>query len=241
VRTARKLLLLRKRAAGDTSPLLTDLVAYWKLDETSGTRFDSAGSNNLADNNTVGFAGGKIGNAASFVAANSENLDGGDILDIGNDSLTVSCWFKTTSPGGELNVTPLVGKPFAGGKQGRYAIALENGKVTVPIQDAPGAGPSRDVMTVETYNDGLWHFAIMVVDHATGVYLYVDNVLEASSLGALAATLNTTDPFLIGFYTGIAAYMDGEIDEVGVWRRALTASEITQLYNSGAGLTYPFV
>jgi hypothetical protein len=32
----------------------------------------------------------------------------------------------------------------------------------------------------------------------------------------------------------------GSIDEVGIWKRALTADEVTTLYNSGDGLTYPF-
>ncbi len=44
---------------------LTDnLSAYWKLDEASGTRVDSAGSNDLTSNNSVGQAVGKLGNAS---------------------------------------------------------------------------------------------------------------------------------------------------------------------------------
>src|SRR5262249_31508245 len=34
-------------------------------------------------------------------------------------------------------------------------------------------------------------------------------------------------------------YFNGAIDEIGVWNRALTSTEITNLYNSGAGLAYP--
>jgi hypothetical protein len=36
-----------------TDTLKTNLMAYWNLDEDSGTRKDSAGTNNLTDNNTV--------------------------------------------------------------------------------------------------------------------------------------------------------------------------------------------
>jgi hypothetical protein len=32
----------------------------------------------------------------------------------------------------------------------------------------------------------------------------------------------------------------GDIDEVGIWSRVLTSTEVTQLYNGGAGLQYPF-
>ncbi len=34
--------------------------------------------------------------------------------------------------------------------------------------------------------------------------------------------------------------MDGIVDEVGLWSRALTIAEVTALYNAGAGLAYPF-
>jgi hypothetical protein len=41
---------------------------------------------------------------------------------------------------------------------------------------------------------------------------------------------------------GVASpqYHDGRIDEVGIWKRVLTAAERTQLYNGGLGYTYPF-
>ena len=58
-----------------SSSLFDDLVAYWNLNETSGDRADATGNGHtLTDNNTVGYATGKINNAASFVAANSGYL-----------------------------------------------------------------------------------------------------------------------------------------------------------------------
>ena len=36
----------------------TDLVSWWSLSETSGTRYDQHGTNNLTDNNSVGWAAG---------------------------------------------------------------------------------------------------------------------------------------------------------------------------------------
>ncbi len=49
-------------------------VAHWPLDETSGTRADSVGSNDLTDNNTVLSATGMFGNAADFEATSNEWL-----------------------------------------------------------------------------------------------------------------------------------------------------------------------
>jgi hypothetical protein len=51
-----------------------------------------------------------------------------------------------------------------------------------------------------------------------------------------------TDGNFIGNYNNYDSNwgFDGMIDEIGVWSRALTSGEVTQLYNSGAGLQYPF-
>ena len=49
-----------------SSSLLTNLVAYWKLEETTGTRMDSVGASHLSPVNAPGSGAGKLGNAAYF-------------------------------------------------------------------------------------------------------------------------------------------------------------------------------
>lgn len=76
------------------STLITDLAAYWKLDEASGTRSDSAGSSHLTDNNTVTQSSGRVGNAGQFTAANNEYLSVADnaALSSGDVDITVAGW-----------------------------------------------------------------------------------------------------------------------------------------------------
>src|SRR3972149_1905325 len=93
------------QSGGGVDPRWDDLVAGWKLDESSDgsapvARADVLGVYELTDNNTVASATGKIGNAASFVTANSESLsvaDTDDALDGGDRDLTYSLWIKTTT------------------------------------------------------------------------------------------------------------------------------------------------
>ncbi len=61
-------LLLGQRGGG--SSLLNGLVHYFKLDETSGTRYDSVGTAHLTDNNTVGFGTDTFWTNASGLDAN---------------------------------------------------------------------------------------------------------------------------------------------------------------------------
>jgi len=63
--------------------------------------------------------------------------------------------------------------------------------------------------------------------------------------GATQETLATTcvlatgdAAFNVGDYGG--GPMDGSLDEIGVWNRALSDEEVAQLYNGGNGLAYPF-
>jgi len=70
--------------------------------------------------------------------------------------------------------------------------------------------------------------------------LYIDDVTQS---GTTAATFGGFGP---STYTGIRSddvattEWDGVIDELGIWDRVLSASEVTELYNSGSGFQYPF-
>lgn len=97
-----------------TGSLLTNLVSYWDLDEQSGTRFDSEGTNDLTDNNTVlfvvsplgpdGFLGQRQALINGMVSdqddANGWNVRRADfpITDIVRTSDTVATMTLTASP-----------------------------------------------------------------------------------------------------------------------------------------------
>ena len=62
---------------------------------------------------------------------------------------------------------------------------------------------------------------------------YVDSAI--STVAMTEAWLGTRG------FGGASQYFAGTIDEVGIWSRALTSTEVTSLYNGGAGFQYPFV
>ena len=72
---------------------------------------------------------------------------------------------------------------------------------------------------------------------------YINGTSVGSTTGSGSGTLATgyTAGLHISSDNGTAAQaFDGMMDEIGVWSRALTATEVTELYNSGNGLAYPF-
>ena len=81
-----------------SDPLLDGLIAWLPLNETSGTRFDAhTGGYDFTDNNTVGFAAGKVGNAASFVRGNAEYLSStNSVFDLATVDYSILGWFRQT-------------------------------------------------------------------------------------------------------------------------------------------------
>jgi hypothetical protein len=75
------------------------------------------------------------------------------------------------------------------------------------------------------------------------IRLIVNDGTPVTTTGSSAATVGSTEFQLgarkfLGFEDPIAN--GSRIDEVGIWKRLLTSGEISDLYNGGSGLSYPF-
>jgi hypothetical protein len=84
-------------------------------------------------------------------------------------------------------------------------------------------------------DDNQWHHAVGIKDAGSGkILLYVDG----QSDGEQTVSMGDTDSDQ-GLYIGsghLGRYMDVFMDEVAIWNEAITAAEITALYNSGVPL-----
>jgi hypothetical protein len=218
------------------SPLLTNLVSYWKLDEASGTRADAHGPNPLTDHNGVGSAAGKIANGAAFVAASAQSLTYADATaPLGDEDFTYALWINqaTINPSGGMVVT----KDDVSGRS--YGIYVNSGARFWFNADNPRA----DVLDAPGMLVGTWYFLVAWHDAtANTISLQVNNgPMSSAPTGGVFPNASAV-PVRIGArqYPGFEQYFNGLIDEVGLWRRVLTPAERTQLYNAGNGLTYPF-
>ena len=205
--------------------LLTDgLVAYWNLDEASGTRLDSVGSNHLMDNNTVTSATGILNGAAQFTAANSEYLSVPDNASINTNKkdFTLGFWLylddKATSysfvdKGVEFSVeydTPV----------GLDRLFLEMQEPTVQVNaDSFGSPPTNEWIFAVAWKDTVAHTVSLQINDGT-----------VESAGFSGHSINPISPLLIGARGGPDRFLNGRMDEVGLWKRVLTAGERTTLY-----------
>lgn len=219
------------------STLVTGLVAYWSLDETSGTRYDSVGSSDLTDNNTVGSDTGKNGNAASFVAANSEKLSVADSANTvwGEDGngVTVSMWVKPTRQAG---LEPLFVRN-SGTRNFELFDAQTGSGVYFFVQT--DEGDMRAQSTEKALNQ-FYHVVAWFYPTDKKTYLSIDNGTPTTCVSAQSSTSlpAAAGDVAIGGWAITGDFFEGLIDEVAIWSRVLTSDERAELYNSGTGKFY---
>ena len=170
----------------------------------------------------------------------SVDLDGtDDYIALGNSSalapsnITVSAWIKVSGSVNTFNY--IVSR--AGSTYGSYHLRYESSnKFNVHIGHTGGAFTSLSSSSTYTLTD--WHHVAFTYDQ-TNLKLYVDGS-EAASVAKTTAIDYTvgshgTDTH-IGKSGGTLNYpspSEGLIDEVAIFNSALSASDITAIYNSG--------
>jgi len=223
--------------AADT--LNSGLIAYWKLDEASGTRVDSeptGTAQDLTDNNTVTSATGRISNGAFFTSANSEYLSHADSADLSTTRM-VAAWVKATTLTAGMVIVLYWSVSPSQQRSWRLWWDSSTGKFKYEVSGDGIVSTSIQATTFGTPVTNVLYFVAGWID-TTGNTLNISiNNGTVNSVAYSSGILNSTATFDIGARGAASDFWNGLIDEVGVWNRPLTAIELTRLYNLGAGRT----
>ncbi|MHA1690046.1 MAG: LamG domain-containing protein [Candidatus Heimdallarchaeaceae archaeon] len=207
----------------------TDGIAIYKLDRGSGVVLDELGLNDGTSFGPTREVTGKDYYSFSFDGVNDyidPNLDG--IL----DEFSVSMWVKPASCD--------EGNLFFSNDEFFFGMANAITSCGWYFGYEGGTGFGVHAVTKDSWNH------IVVVYNATGgetnYESYINNVPATSGLDSTPYNLNfNTLPPIIGARTYEGSklyYFNGSMDEIYIYDRILTASEITELYNSGSGTFY---
>jgi hypothetical protein len=226
------------------------MVAWWPLDETSGTTAaDIAGfPNNGTHVNGPTPVSGKVAGALRFDGVNDHvRVPDHAELNVGTGNFTLDAWVRTGSSG----LIVLVDKRSGPTPQG-YSLFLVNGRLGFQMANgvgspscAPTPTPGRACVnygapqTSPNVADGQWHHVAAVVDRAnatSGVRLYVDGV-QVFAGSPLTGNLDNTSDLYLGMRTPAqngGGFLPGDLDEVELIKRALTQQEIQAIFNAGS-------
>jgi hypothetical protein len=226
------------------STLLNGLVAYWKLEEASGTRFDSSGAGiNLTAINNPGNAAGKIGNALSTVAASSQHVGvtNNAAMKWGGGDFSISYWVKYTTIAA---YPPTVGSYISADNTTVFQFTLSGARGGNDIIFAVGNAVASAVSVAlkgPSPSTGVWYHVVGRYTQSTRVASIHVNGAAGTDGSALPSDPTTGNvDFDLGGNLLLTGFQDGLIDEVSKWSRKLTTTEIATLYNGGNGVTWPF-
>lgn len=219
--------------------LRADAVAYWKLDEASGTRADSTGrGNNLTDaSSNVGSASGKVGNCATYTSSpTGKRLRKASVADLemGGTNFYCAFWLQQTDANAILCIQKQNATDF------EYDVNVTDAGLLSFALGGGGYVESSVTLSLNT-----WYFVEVYYKQADDSYgIAVDN--GAFVTGSAPSLAVTTAEFSIGAYMAGIPQGDLKMDEVGIFRPSgnlstwLTADKRSYLYNSGSGKTlYP--
>lgn len=211
---------------------LTDnLIAYYKLDETSGsTAVDELATNDGTITGATVNQAGKIGTAYSFDGSG----DRVSMVSGVSGNFTATCWVKAISNSSEGRILTIRG---SSGSSAGICIASN------PAIGSNGINSLHEIIAWGSTGgtniyDSTWHFLTLTWDGTTSK-LYLDGDSTPESTNSSSPSLSTQN--YIGQHSSTTNTFVGTIDEVAIWSRVLSTDEITELYNSGSGITYPFL
>lgn len=219
---------------------LTDnLVAFWELEESSGTRQDAIGSHHLTSHNSVAGAAGRVGTAADLVSASQQYLSVADAVALSGADIdfTIQAWVYLSSLDSNRMIMARWSSPY------EWALYYDGTAEMFRFGISGTGGAPFGLVSALAHGAAAantWHL----------VHAWHDAVNDEVGLAVDAGTANTTSwaggcsdqgiPLYLGLDSvSDGSYFNGRLDQAGVWRgRVLTSLERTELYNGGAGLSY---
>jgi len=203
---------------------LGGMAGSWSFDESGAGIVTANDANsyeygmllNGASRSSAGRSGGAVrfGGSGQFVKLGDPDSGA---YDFGTDGdFTLTAWFKTDVSGTFKYIAN------KGDTNASYALRIESDD-TVRFWLDYGSTADQ-VQSSAGYADGQWHHVAAVADRDAGLRLYVDGVLVGENASLLGGDISNKLSLTIGHNS--ARTMDGLIDEVKLYRYALTAAEI---------------
>lgn len=203
-------------------PVLDDSVAHWTFDDGSGTvTVDAAGNSNGTVFGAVWVAG-VAGSALDFNGTTSHVVID-NTLDITGTQITLAAWIQPRD-GGTANGSRVISKRTDAGGSDVWAMATSQNRVHFRLD-------GEDMSSSHVFAPNEWLHVAMIYNGVDKL-IYVNGVLDASTPQAKSDPIDTSArPVHLGMREGEGRHFNGLIDEVRIYNRALTSTEVSALFN----------
>ncbi len=207
-----------------------DLALYYTFDKNSGSSVLDT-SKNKNDGRLLGakwVPEGKVGGASVFNGGTERILVDHDAsLELGSGPRTIGAWIKS------YGSTHTYQSIFCKGSNPGYSLRLARFPARALEYFKSGGQDATFYTASQTISDSDWHH-VVVVDQGSGtVEFYMDGVfLEAMTKQNYNS--NTKEKAAVGGLanTNHGQWFNGNIDELFIFKRALTKTEVKRLYDA---------
>jgi len=205
---------------------INGLVGWWPF---NGNANDESGNGNNGTVNEAILTNDRFGNANK-----AYSFDGiSDYIDCGNSNsvnilgdITISAWIYTNNFNIDHGIVS---------KSGLYDLVLSAPFTQPPLDKLRFEADSAPFLFSNPIQSNQWFHVVATYSSTNGKSIYLNGTLFAfdpqvgvfTSNNSFNLYLGSHQPFAVDYWS-----WDGKLDDIGIWNRALTEQEITNLYNS---------
>ncbi|WP_069470188.1 LamG domain-containing protein [Candidatus Marithrix sp. Canyon 246] len=215
----------------EPNPFTDGLLVYYPFNTNA---LDESGNDNNGKIHGASLAEdrfGKKNSAYSFDGvSNKIVVRDAPLLNFGKTEFSIGVWIKTTQTGIWKRIVTKRAHINTGNW---YSLAVLNGKANFEIYAGGNLG------SISNVNDGHWHL-LFITRNLFNFSMYIDGNIESTMVDEgrnLNSGMNT--PLEIGIWAteSYGGTFNGLMDDIRIYNRALSDSEIQQLYNNASNQT----
>jgi hypothetical protein len=216
-------------------------IMWLPFDETNTTRFANLASPanyGVPVNGPDVVLGAFVDNSLSFNGLNQfVTVPDYAALEIGTNDLTIGAWINRVTNSPDSPPSVILDKRDVGTGVG-YSLSVSYGRLVLTLSDQNSQLSTNyiDTGALTVPADGQWHYVAVTLSQGTATAsFYIDGVLNsASPVNGAPVNLANTNALWIGDspLPGNGPWL-GDLDELQVFNRALTAGEIQGIYDQG--------
>ncbi len=230
--------------SGLATNLQNGLVGYWPF---CGNANDMSGNGNNGTVNGATLTTDRFGNANSAYSFNGVN----NVINIANSNslnpsqISICAWYKPNQD----NLCILEKSNTNSPMENSYGITHNDGwQIPRGLKTSIGVGncgPYSHATSNTTWGplnqitNNIWQFIVVTIDNNGLTKQYINGILNYSStINPLICCNSSTSNLRFGkHWDGDPEWFNGKLDDIAIWNRALSASEVTQLYQASAYAT----
>ncbi|MDO8517619.1 MAG: LamG-like jellyroll fold domain-containing protein, partial [Nanoarchaeota archaeon] len=206
----------------------TGLVGWWKFDVNSTNQTDSSGlGNNGAVSGAVWNSSGKIGGAYKFDGVNDYvDISNGNNFDFITNNFTISVW-ALRKGNGTAGDGRIVNKLRGSGISAYFIGLPDTGGVRYFISNNTSVDRTYNI----TISGNQWYYYTVTFSKNENMTLFINGIQSDSiNISSVGNLLSYTSAYIGGIASG--GSFNGSIDDVMIFNRSLSASEISYLYQT---------